>query len=557
MADNAHWIDPDADTVIILKNPVVRFAPWDEAEDVADVTFNEVEEKAQESDRGMSSMSAKKKGKKAVASDFSLEVPDPPAEPESWSKEEPVDDEWGFFSGASKKKNKKKKKAIPYEEISPSSPPQPPPELMPEPVPELMPEPVPEPEHELEISQLNDDWGLGSSINYGKKKKSKKGSKLNASTPTPPQPEIEMEPAAEPEAVTDEGTVGAEVSSIFGHSISKGESSTARLSLVETNAREEEETGAAPTIPITQENDLIEPDDSGIRFYVSSRHLKLASPWFKRAMRDYVEGSRDQVDGLYHVSAEGWDEEAFLLLMNIFHLQHRKVPKTLELEMLAKVAVLVDYYECGEAIAFFTDIWAKDMKDTIAVPTTYCRDLILWVWVAWVFEIADKFEEATAVVLTRGDEQEMRTCDLPIQSVIRTELENRRYQAIEAIMSGLDEWLDIYRSETYSCSDDKRRSSECGSILLGSLDRQIRAKGLSSPRPEVPFDGLSFEDVCCKVCSLKSPEWYDSSNRNHGYYNPIAHPCGFKTSVHSMADNVAATTKGLSIDSFSRSPAKK
>ena len=123
-------------------------------------------------------------------------------------------------------------------------------------------------------------------------------------------------------------------------------------------------------------------------------------------------------------------------------------------------------------------------------------------------------------------------------------------------MSGLHEWMNVYRSSLYACPKGSAYSSECGAILLGTLNRHMMAKGLSSPQPEVPFDGLSFKDIHDKIRSLESPTWYDSFVRHKGHYSTTAHPCGFPYSVYSMADSVAANTKGLWINSFSRTNKK-
>lgn len=53
--------------------------------------------------------------------------------------------------------------------------------------------------------------------------------------------------------------------------------------------------------------------------------------------------------------------------------------------MLAKVAVLADYYECKEAVNILADTWIKALEDN--VPTTYSRDLFLWLWISWFFQL--------------------------------------------------------------------------------------------------------------------------------------------------------------------------
>jgi hypothetical protein len=71
------------------------------------------------------------------------------------------------------------------------------------------------------------------------------------------------------------------------------------------------------------------------------------------------------------------------------------------LEMLAKVSVLADYYDCREPVAFFADTWINTLDDSI--PTRYSRDLILWLWVAWYFHLPAKFKEATSAAMSSSN----------------------------------------------------------------------------------------------------------------------------------------------------------
>ena len=97
--------------------------------------------------------------------------------------------------------------------------------------------------------------------------------------------------------------------------------------------------------------------------------------------------------------------------MNIIHGHTRKVPRSVSLEILAKFAVLVDYYECFEAVEVFTDMWINELKEDL--PKTYSRDLILWIWISWVFRQAEQFTATTGIALkqSRGP---IQTLGLPI-----------------------------------------------------------------------------------------------------------------------------------------------
>jgi hypothetical protein len=99
--------------------------------------------------------------------------------------------------------------------------------------------------------------------------------------------------------------------------------------------------------------------------------------------------------------------------MNIFHLRNHKVPRTMELETLAKVAILVDYYDCGESVEVFVDMWMADLRVRASIPTQYCRNLILWMWVSWAFKLPDMFKQTTAAVIKHSAER-VRDLGLPV-----------------------------------------------------------------------------------------------------------------------------------------------
>lgn len=61
------------------------------------------------------------------------------------------------------------------------------------------------------------------------------------------------------------------------------------------------------------------------------------------------------------------------------------MPRVIKLELLAKIAVLVDYYDCFEVVAVFSETWIRNLgKDEDELPL-YCRDLLLRLFVSWCF----------------------------------------------------------------------------------------------------------------------------------------------------------------------------
>ncbi|KAF2796488.1 hypothetical protein K505DRAFT_300197 [Melanomma pulvis-pyrius CBS 109.77] len=282
-------------------------------------------------------------------------------------------------------------------------------------------------------------------------------------------------------------------------------------------------------------------EEEGIYFHVCSGNLMSASPWFNRVLKKdgWMEAYPNAEDRRFRITAEDWDEEAFVILMNIFHLRNREVPRTVTLEMLAKIAVLADYYECTESIELFTDIWITHLRAKVAIPTTYCRDLILWIWVSWVFKSGDPFREATAVAIKQNT-RAVADLGLPIPPTVTYEIDLKRCQAIEAVISRLHEQLDEYRSATYTCPYGDNYSFRCSSMLLGALTKEMDSANILLPQPEVPFFGLSFDGICGKMGSLQSMEWSPD-------YRASSHACDLQEKVQIMIGNVLGGTEGLSL----------
>jgi hypothetical protein len=69
-------------------------------------------------------------------------------------------------------------------------------------------------------------------------------------------------------------------------------------------------------------------------------------------------------DGYYYITADDWDEAPFFLLLYMLHSQTGVPPQSVSLEMMAKITVIVDYYDCGGAIKIFTNPWLQLLEDT-------------------------------------------------------------------------------------------------------------------------------------------------------------------------------------------------
>lgn len=145
-----------------------------------------------------------------------------------------------------------------------------------------------------------------------------------------------------------------------------------------------------------------------VKFRVSSKHLLLASPYF----RSMLEGPWEECT---EVEIEGFDENVLLILMNVIHNRHRRVPKIVDLEQLAKIAVIVNYFRCHEAAELYAEIWISHLRNQ--VPTEYGRELILWLLISWVFSDPDIFAAVTKVAVKKSPGP-LPTLRLPIRLLI-------------------------------------------------------------------------------------------------------------------------------------------
>ncbi|KAI1330344.1 hypothetical protein F5Y16DRAFT_362860 [Xylariaceae sp. FL0255] len=242
-----------------------------------------------------------------------------------------------------------------------------------------------------------------------------------------------------------------------------------------------------------------------VRFLVSSKHLIMASYFFKKNLPNEFWTRERTPEGHRIVPDEEWDCEAFLVLMYIIHGSFRSLPGSITLEMLAKIAVLVDYYECLEVVEPFAKSWIKHLTDTPGfLPTTCNRELLLWLTVALVFEQAELFKSATQIGLKESTRL-LPTLGLPVHDVV-DEIERQRRELIKRSSAKLNEVIELLRDGGTGCS------FECDAIRLGSLIKQKHASKIPDPSndPEFDYPGWSVAIMAKTICQFNSPQWTPS-----------------------------------------------
>lgn len=154
------------------------------------------------------------------------------------------------------------------------------------------------------------------------------------------------------------------------------------------------------------------PQPEPFKALVSSHALRLASPVLAGMFEGSWKESEVQSDGLRHTAVSEFDPLAMHYVLNVFHHKVRAVPKTLTLEELAQVAIIVDYWQCHEAVALFSDLWIDALKDSIP-ERQFNRDVVLWLFVSVTFKRDKIKDDMLQLALTHGT-QPFDNLGLPI-----------------------------------------------------------------------------------------------------------------------------------------------
>lgn len=272
-----------------------------------------------------------------------------------------------------------------------------------------------------------------------------------------------------------------------------------------------------------------------IHFQVSSAHLKAASRYFQKAFDGKFKESQPGSDGLLRVDASGWDTKALLIVLRIIHGQNRQVAKAVDLELLAKIAVIMDYYDCHETLDAWAELWLYRLKDRFILLHRLDRDLVLLLLVSWVFGWANEFKLATKIVL-RESKGPLHTLGLPIPEAITCKfsailsiikplineaiaaLNTQRLETIRRIGSALGVLVAHLQADPPPCS------FECASMNLGALSRQIHNKKLLYYASSwfLSLDGQNVISTMGAARTIQSPNWSCMDRRGpFCHLNPV------------------------------------
>ncbi|KAK3360371.1 hypothetical protein B0T25DRAFT_601877, partial [Lasiosphaeria hispida] len=124
--------------------------------------------------------------------------------------------------------------------------------------------------------------------------------------------------------------------------------------------------------------------------------LILASPVLKAALTGgWKESTANEASNVREVGTDEWDTKAMTIAMGIIHHRWSQVPRIVDLELLAKIAVIVDYYQIHETVQLMGDIWINRLRLQNPPPKVYGRELVLWMCISSVYKHRVVFKHVT------------------------------------------------------------------------------------------------------------------------------------------------------------------
>ncbi|KAJ5333685.1 uncharacterized protein N7506_007468 [Penicillium brevicompactum] len=280
-----------------------------------------------------------------------------------------------------------------------------------------------------------------------------------------------------------------------------------------------------------------------IRIQVSAKHLTFCSPYFQRILTgNWKESISFFREGSVEITATNWDIHAFMIILRAMHGQNYLIPNVLTLEMLAKVTVIANYYDCKEALHHLGDMWVANLQERI--PMDVSRDLMLWIWVAWFFQLPIEFLQSTSIAMSKGRDL-IDTLGLPIPGEIMGTINKRREEAISNAITRVHEVHDVFLRGTRGCC------WTCQAMMYGSISKQMESCKMPLPNDETHFRDSDYDSLVRGMMAFSPPVWCNSCviNATHGRLPCPPHKC-FDSS-RSIFAGLMPLIDGLMLNEFS------
>ncbi|RKK73820.1 hypothetical protein BFJ69_g8987 [Fusarium oxysporum] len=228
-----------------------------------------------------------------------------------------------------------------------------------------------------------------------------------------------------------------------------------------------------------------------VHMRVSSRHLTFASRTFRAMLEGPWKEGNSSSRPIRQISAENWDAFALAIVLDSIRGRHHGIPTQITDGLLTRIATIVDYYECRQAIHFNYEVWARGKT----LPSELCNAALLWLHVSWVFHDENRFRIAARLFVRLSiGAYDFETHDF---------LFARWYMTNPNTVSEALDSLEQHMSDEDGCN--YLNNPDCTAIMLGTLVRERHMITNLDPPLVAPFDGCSLHKILCRISCFRTP----------------------------------------------------
>lgn len=138
-----------------------------------------------------------------------------------------------------------------------------------------------------------------------------------------------------------------------------------------------------------------------IHLRVSSLRLASSSEYFRAMLEGsrFPEGKQLKENGFVQIRLSDPEDkpEAFMIVLSALYEKDIQLPTKIEFQTLQNVAVLIDKYQWHAPITPHVISWFDDLQSTPAFSNSFDEDLLMWLWIAWLFGIRDHFKSLSRI----------------------------------------------------------------------------------------------------------------------------------------------------------------
>ncbi|KAF3920273.1 hypothetical protein AA313_de0208624 [Arthrobotrys entomopaga] len=298
-------------------------------------------------------------------------------------------------------------------------------------------------------------------------------------------------------------------------------------------------------------------------FQVSSNVLSLSSKVF-RVMVD--------PSGPYAQPKDSFDRRRLKLtigqprfiktILHILHHQNNQVPMKVQIQDLASLAEICDFYDLSEALKPWTNHWTHQLWTS----AQRCKDLDLWCRMSIAFSVIDILDEVS-IELVKTSRKDAKGTLLPfgessfpcnIPETLPDQIWRKREELLGVLMRELDAICTVYRriittgSSSSICQVDPRTAPECDAAQLVVISKISISLGY----PVISWNAVSLDEILKAFESAKdegSKITYHKSGvyGNAGYHNE----CSITGRIREVAKKVSEALQSLTYAIIKGDPA--